>query len=423
MRNSLIKPFKRKNILSAIKLRSKFVLSASIIPVLFLFGNSISSVPAHNINKSYSLDTLFESSDDDTLIISDSLNYEGTEDSLVAEVEDINVFIDSTKNVIGNASAISRFYSKVCNTADIHNTVSIYHIGDSHIAGKSYPNSIAKHLESDFTSVSTVIITPRVSVRRRRIKSSMIKNAKRSRGYKGKKSNSSKKKKSSSAKTGSQTSVPVNGFQQRLLAENIFENTGSMYSIPNLQCDVLTQPSGSYLYNTNDKSDVNCKYTAYGVSGRSFQYFVDSPNTIKHLDQFEPDLVIISLGVNDIFGKRFEEERILNSLTKLVTLVRSHRPGADILLGISGDAFLKQGKTNPFLPRLKALMVKYAIHNNCAYWDPVPVFGGYGYMGKWLKHKLCGVDRIHCTPAGYTLMGDMLVQAIDKGLNNYMQAK
>jgi lysophospholipase L1-like esterase len=68
---------------------------------------------------------------------------------------------------------------------------------------------------------------------------------------------------------------------------------------------------------------------------------------------------------------------------------------------------------------LKKILAGFALQNNCAYWDPIPVFGGYGCMNRWYRQNLCVKDRIHLTKPGYALLGEMLVEALDKSFTAF----
>lgn len=368
-------------------------------------------------------------------IESDSLIYHDAQDSLLVPTTNLGIRINHDVNQIGNPKALSRFFENMITAqSDVTPAVSIYHIGDSHVAGKYYPNSVAKHLHDLYGEGKTVIITPKIKVRHKHSVLSKKKKGKHRAAIAtpitGKhaahqatttpaKPKKSKRKRAGHAAVDqtpmisaplAMLGIKLSKFESRLTPASYQTDSPLEFDL-NAQAD------------TAKRQRISLDYAAYGVPGKSFKYFTESPGTREHLAAFKPQLVIISLGVNDIFGKRFDDVYIEDNLTKLVALVRHNAPNADILLGITTDAYVKRKKSNPFLPKLKKLMIRFAENNNCAYWDPAPVFGGYGCMNRWYKQNLCIRDRVHLTAAGYTLLGEMLVEALDKGFMAYVDKR
>ena len=50
------------------------------------------------------------------------------------------------------------------------------------------------------------------------------------------------------------------------------------------------------------------------------------------------------------------------------------------------------------------------------FWDWYNVMGGYGSISRWEAAGLAQPDKVHLTPAGYRLVGDLLFDAM---LENY----
>lgn len=356
-------------------------------------------------------------SDDE--IESDSLIYTEGNDSLLAAASTLGIKINHDANVIGNDEALAPFFQKMINAAGRNEEViSIYHIGDSHVAGKSYPQSVAGHLHELYGPGKTTIITPMIKMKVHRGQGKKpgrhsIKSGKRS-AAKGKTSVAKQKKHRSSAFLFIEKSSDLAALDHMPLYGNLLLHDARISDA--VEADFILPANDS-----NSLTKLTINYAAYGVPGKSFKYFAENQNVVSHLKTFLPDLVIISLGVNDIFGKRVDEDYILSNLSRLLSVVRKERPSAAIVLGLSTDAWVKKKKSNPFLPILKRLMITFAEKNTCAYWDPVPVFGGYGCMNRWYKQKLCGKDRIHLTIAGYTLLGEMLAEALDKSFTAYAE--
>ncbi len=411
-------------------IKSIFFLLLSFFTVLNSFGYSYYSNPKQNPTFVWTDTTV--ASEVDTLI------YENAEDSLVSELSSYRVKIIPEKNIIGNADAMNPFFRLLSlPVAGSGNTVSIYHLGDSHIAGKSYPNSVAKYLHQLYGDGKTTIIVPKYKPRRgkhlQRVQKK--KSAKLKRGSTKKSINRNRKRHSTGILNEAdifQYYADVNeliqfpnlirpsGFEEEFEQKNLI-NTGALEHLGYYAESILPLNETNHT-DSIAKKLVTCNYTAYGVAGKSFKYFAESPVLLAHLDEYKPHLAIISLGVNDIFGKRYDEEYIQSNMTRLVQIIRERDSSVCILLAITGDAYKKK-KTNPFLPRLREQMIRFANSHNCAYWNPVPVFGGYGYMNKWYTEKLCIRDRVHLTKTGYSLLGRTLSEAINKTFILYKDMK
>ncbi len=357
----------------------------------------------------------------------DTLVYGNAEDSLVTAEETYNITIFPEKNVIGNADALRQFFELLKLSLDSSGkAVSIYHIGDSHIAGKSYPNAVAKYVHQLYGDGQTTIVAPKPKPRR--VKTMRGKNVKHSHSVRKRKSK--KYKQVTGSKTSSRNRKAVS-FGSPELTESIqyCEAIRTRSEITLTLSHAKTRRSqrldfedvkGISLQGIKERNCLIlgkkgiCNYSAFGVPGKSYKYFTESAIALGHLERFKPNLVIISLGVNDIFGKRYDEEYIESNMERLVSIVREKDSSVSILLAITGDANFKKNKSNPFLPLLSEQMIAFAVKHNCAYWNPVPVFGGYGYMNKWYAEKLCIRDRVHLTSSGYSLLGRTLVEAINK---------
>lgn len=362
----------------------------------------------------------------------DSLEFSADHDTLFSGTDGISVKIIDSLNYIHNADALSGFISMV----QSGKMVSIYHLGDSHIAGKALPAALAHRLHTSFGEGTTTIIAPKIKPRKKSKRSKTINrkgSAKKQpsiRERKKAKEQAAKKKRKYHSDamphflqspfavlTAFNYSPTINGDKRDKLSEAVIRLR------PDVQSDIYSgNPAADYygveLRNFDSQADNKSQlnYTSFGVNGKSFRYFADLPLFATHLHQVKPQLIIISLGVNDIFGKYYNREYVETSFNDLINRIRNLNPTAEILLTFSGDAYIKKRKTNPFLPLLREHLIALAKENNCAWWDPAPVFGGYGYMNTWFKKGLSGSDKIHLTKAGYSLFAEKLGEAILKSL-------
>ncbi|OPY77015.1 MAG: GDSL-like Lipase/Acylhydrolase [Syntrophorhabdus sp. PtaU1.Bin058] len=161
-------------------------------------------------------------------------------------------------------------------------------------------------------------------------------------------------------------------------------------------------------------------YHTAGVNGASFKTFNESAYFIPHLNILKPDLVIISLGSNDVGESDFDPATFRAQIDELVQSILKDNPDVSILLTLPPD-FGKAGNTllRQKMSRARNVMIGYCKRNGQAYWDLYMVMGGYGSIGKWQKSSLVQKDAMHFRKAGYQLQGRLFFQALMKGLRDY----
>jgi lysophospholipase L1-like esterase len=156
-------------------------------------------------------------------------------------------------------------------------------------------------------------------------------------------------------------------------------------------------------------------YHGIGVNGAQVGQYNRAPQFWNQLPLLQPDLVIISLGTNDVYNPRYTLPRFAGQLDTLVRSVRQRCPQAEVLLVAPADSYRARRFRNPEFGRVAAVMRTYAQAHDLAYWDFAAVQGGYGSMAQWRRAGLAQADLIHFTRAGYDLQGLLLYLAIQDG--------
>ncbi|MFL5752036.1 MAG: GDSL-type esterase/lipase family protein [Bacteroidia bacterium] len=171
------------------------------------------------------------------------------------------------------------------------------------------------------------------------------------------------------------------------------------------------------LYGYSLENDLPGFYFAgIGVNGASTSSYLRCSLFVEQLSTIKPDLVIFSLGVNDVQGKSFSPEEYIANYDSLVTLVKKSSPDCAILFTTISDNYVRR-KT----PNKKSITVEKAIYtlmekHNAAVWDMFAVMGGYKSIYKWYKAGLAARDKVHFNGKGYTIVGNLMSEAI---LNSY----
>lgn len=169
---------------------------------------------------------------------------------------------------------------------------------------------------------------------------------------------------------------------------------------------------------TGATSENGIEFNTFGVSGKTFRYYLKTDILEKHLKKYSPDLVIISLGTNESFGPRVAEEEIYSDMKGCLDKVRKYAPKASVIFTTPPDCYRKRAYNDNVLA-VRNTMIRFARENNIACWDLFAVMGGMTSRLKWFEYGLSQKDLIHFTPAGYRLQGYLLFKAIETSFNEY----
>lgn len=160
-----------------------------------------------------------------------------------------------------------------------------------------------------------------------------------------------------------------------------------------------------------DRPENGLTVSEVGVDGAQTSSFLKCEDFTRDLRLLKPDLVIISLGINELQGSSFDARRFVSNFGKLVQLVRHASPGCAFLFTTCSDT-RKNGRTNPFGVQARNAFEEIAAGSDAALWDLFEIMGGQGSMDAWVRNGLASQDYIHFTQAGYTVLGDLLYNAL-----------
>lgn len=164
-------------------------------------------------------------------------------------------------------------------------------------------------------------------------------------------------------------------------------------------------------------------YAGFGVNGAASNSYLKCNLFGEQLETVKPDLVIFSLGVNDTQGKDFTKEDYIENYDSLIMEVRKISPDCAILLTTTTDNYVKRKTANKRPIKAQDAMFELMEKHKAAVWDIYAVMGGYKSIYKWYKVGLAARDRVHFSPRGYALVGQMMFDAIDKSYKNNSKAK
>ena len=147
-----------------------------------------------------------------------------------------------------------------------------------------------------------------------------------------------------------------------------------------------------------------------GVNGAATGSWLKCEDWEEDLHRVHPDLVIFSIGINDIQGD-FDPVRFKANYRQLVKMVRRVNPHCAILFTGINDSWRKRS-VNPYTQEAEEAFAALAKEYKGVFWDMYGIMGGPGSMASWQQAGLAQSDKIHFTTEGYKLLGDLLFEAI-----------
>lgn len=162
---------------------------------------------------------------------------------------------------------------------------------------------------------------------------------------------------------------------------------------------------------------------ALGANGAASGSFLKCTYFADQLKTLMPDLIIISLGVNDTQSKAFEKEEYIEHYDSLIMKLKEVNPNVAILLTTTTDNFMgsRHRTANKRPIQTKDAMYELMQKHNVAVWDLYTVMGGYKSMLQWVKVGLGARDRVHFSPKGYTIIGNLMASAVLKPYYNNLK--
>jgi len=187
--------------------------------------------------------------------------------------------------------------------------------------------------------------------------------------------------------------------------------------------DTAANSSFSLLGFIIDKSDAGIMYSSIGINGAATYSFLKCENFAKELALLNPDMLILSLGTNDAYGKGYSDSIYYKNLDSLVTVARWINPDCKIILTVPNDDYYKRRYPNRNTAKQEKTIKKLAKDRSLMVWDVFRFMGGLGSSYVWYRNGLMKYDRIHFTPFGYRIKGDLFFAAFMKRFNEYLSKR
>jgi hypothetical protein len=209
----------------------------------------------------------------------------------------------------------------------------------------------------------------------------------------------------------------INQFAKSFLLDSLTNNVEINFTSPENEIFI----SGFNL--SNGRKGVF--YHSIGINGAKFRnYNQCAEGFCNQLALLEPELVIISMGTNEAMSKAIDESQLYSDIADLVFFIRHSSPNVIVMLTTPAETYTRNRRgPNHQAEKVRNVIINFAEKNRYPYWDLYKITGGKGSSLEWAKKGLLTRDKIHLTQHGYEYQGELLFEAIMKSYNQYVKAQ
>ncbi|GAB6013009.1 LysM peptidoglycan-binding domain-containing protein [Viscerimonas tarda] len=160
-------------------------------------------------------------------------------------------------------------------------------------------------------------------------------------------------------------------------------------------------------------------YHAIGVNGSKTSDYNKYPIFFEQLSILNPDLVIISLGTNESFGKWVSIDYIYQ-MALMIKNIREKNNHVAILIMTPPPSLFRRNKLNTFVEEYSKALLDM---DGCIIWDLLARMGGI-YAPKDKSYApLMAKDKVHYTKEGYKLQGELFSSDFLSAYDKYIKTK
>lgn len=151
---------------------------------------------------------------------------------------------------------------------------------------------------------------------------------------------------------------------------------------------------------------------AIGNNGADIPAYLGCALFDQHLLAAPPDLLILSLGINDAYTNTFNPEKYKQNYRDLIAKFRKVNPEVVVLFTTNNDSYYRRRYPNKNGMLVQQALTELALEIDAGVWDLFEIMGGYRSINLWVENQMARRDRIHFTRGGYEILGELLVKAI-----------
>ncbi len=172
-----------------------------------------------------------------------------------------------------------------------------------------------------------------------------------------------------------------------------------------------------------DQDHPGITYHSIGVNGAATTSYLRCALFEQHLKEIKPDLMILGIGINDAAGSAFDPLFFERNYTRIVDMIYAANPNCAIIFITNNDSYKyykRRYSVNKNGSIVRNCMYNLAKKHNQSVWDLYEIMGGETSMSVWEKNGMAKKDKIHFTPQGYRLLGNLMFNALLKSYENHI---
>lgn len=168
----------------------------------------------------------------------------------------------------------------------------------------------------------------------------------------------------------------------------------------------------------NDKSGI--VYHSIGVNGARMIDYAKYPLFFEQLPILHPDLIILSFGTNESFGRMSDEEYVYQ-LKDFVKEIQEKNKDAVVLVMTPPPSMFRRTRANIYVSNYSAALMGL---NYLPVWDLYSRMGGAsGIAPKGQYAKMMDRRKVHYTVTGYQAQGELFTSDFMDAYNNFKKTK
>ncbi|MBP6611525.1 MAG: hypothetical protein KA206_10615 [Paludibacter sp.] len=169
------------------------------------------------------------------------------------------------------------------------------------------------------------------------------------------------------------------------------------------------------------KNAKGIQYHVIGVNGAHYADYNKSDAFFSQMHLLQPDLILVSLGTNEGVNAGITAQVVEKEASKMLAKIRAAGVTCPVALLTPFDNYYRRRKPNSNLKKVQQGIRNAALNNNMTCIDMYSITGGYGSASEWRAKGLITSDRIHYSAAGYRLQGQLIFNTLINSYLNYAQ--
>jgi len=164
----------------------------------------------------------------------------------------------------------------------------------------------------------------------------------------------------------------------------------------------------------NDKPGVI--YHSIGVNGAKISDYGKYPLFFEQLPILQPDLIILSFGTNESFGKMSDSDYVMQ-LKDFVDNIKKLNPNAIVLVMTPPPSMFRRRRVNTYISDYSIALMGLT---NMPVWDLYTRMGGASGIGpKGAYATKIARDKVHYTSSGYQAQGELFASDFIDAYTNF----